>query len=232
MTPDGHIELVLHFGSSELPVLCTPQDTLRAVRSYIIGLTTGPTTMDLPHQGTAVGIRFKPFGAAPFIRSSVHELTNRVTPLDQAWGARAHLFEDAIERALSKGLQPFDVLDRLLGGVVSRVEQDVSDTVTRSLPLIASNPNIQMKTLAKSIEISTRQLERIFKSNVGIPPKLYSKLQRLQAAQSMLSSGQEDSLTQVALACGFYDQPHFCREFKRFSGVSPSNYRPDNSTLH
>jgi AraC-like DNA-binding protein len=77
---------------------------------------------------------------------------------------------------------------------------------------------------AQLLSISERRLHQIFTTEVGLSPKLWSRVQRFQHAVGLLHEGTEPRWEQLALKCGFYDQSHFCNEFKAFSGVDPSTY--------
>jgi transcriptional regulator GlxA family with amidase domain len=59
---------------------------------------------------------------------------------------------------------------------------------------------------------------------VGITPKLLARITRFQKALNMLETNSSKSLTTVAYEGGFYDQSHFIRDFKEFTGYNPNTY--------
>jgi AraC-like DNA-binding protein len=73
--------------------------------------------------------------------------------------------------------------------------------------------------------MSRSRLVRMFAQQTGMSPKQFASLSRFQRAVRSLAAG-EDDLAQLALACGYFDQSHFCHEFRRFSGRAPTAYRP------
>jgi AraC-like DNA-binding protein len=73
--------------------------------------------------------------------------------------------------------------------------------------------------LARSLGVSERQLERRFLAQVGLSPRSFATLKRFERALELARRGR--SLTEVAHEAGYFDQPHFNRDFRRFTGLSP-----------
>jgi AraC-like DNA-binding protein len=72
--------------------------------------------------------------------------------------------------------------------------------------------------------LSVRQFERHFKAITGFPPKYFARISRFQAIKDSFALGQFASMTSLAYSGNYYDQSHFNREFKEFSGVQPLQY--------
>ena len=87
---------------------------------------------------------------------------------------------------------------------------------------------IQAKDLAALINMSKGQFFRAFKVSVGIPPLQYIARRRIERAREMMKTTSEP-LCQIAIACGLYDQSHFCRVFRRLVGQSPRAWRQANA---
>jgi transcriptional regulator GlxA family with amidase domain len=81
---------------------------------------------------------------------------------------------------------------------------------------------------------SHRRFVALFRGAVGLPPKLYCRILRFQAALHLLATPPPLPLAEVALAAGYSDQPHLNREFRELAGVSPGEYRAaaPTSLLH
>jgi len=87
------------------------------------------------------------------------------------------------------------------------------------------NGMIPIDDIAYTVNILRRQLERKFIDSVGISPKLYSRIIRFHYVKNMIKVRKDCSLISLALDSGYYDQAHFCREYKEFSGMTPiKNY--------
>lgn len=74
------------------------------------------------------------------------------------------------------------------------------------------------------LRISERSLERLFLTYIGITPVLYARICRFQTSLALLRQGKFRSLTDIAHSLGYFDQSHFIRDFKLFSGASPRIY--------
>jgi transcriptional regulator GlxA family with amidase domain len=79
--------------------------------------------------------------------------------------------------------------------------------------------------LADLAGCSPRQLERLFASRLGFPPRTVGRVLRFQQALRSLMTDPGISLGAVAAECGYYDQAHFVRDFRIFSGGVPRGYR-------
>lgn len=83
--------------------------------------------------------------------------------------------------------------------------------------------NVSLDTLETVTGASRFQLIRSFQASYGVTPHQFLLLLKVRHAKLSLAAG--CSQLDTALACGFYDQSHFSRNFKRAFGVPPSHYR-------
>ena len=83
---------------------------------------------------------------------------------------------------------------------------------------------MELSKLAYTLNCSLRTLERCFKQDIGLSPKTFSRILRFQHSLKLYEQGAVSNLTQLAYSSGFYDQPHFIKEFRLFSGMQPKHY--------
>ena len=83
---------------------------------------------------------------------------------------------------------------------------------------------ITLEDLAAMCRLSVSHFSRAFKTSFGEPPHSYIMRQRIEEAKRLMLE-REESLSQIALACGFADQSHFCRSFRRAESDSPNFWR-------
>ena len=80
------------------------------------------------------------------------------------------------------------------------------------------------------LNVSARKLERQFLTQVGMTPKLFSRLVRFDRAVRDLASRGATPWSQFALAHGYSDQAHFINEFREFAGVTPAEFEAESRT--
>jgi AraC family transcriptional regulator len=98
-----------------------------------------------------------------------------------------------------------------LNRLVDYIEMHLADKITA-------------RDLASHIDVSMGRLYRAFKISVGVTPLQYVAWRRIELVCMMMTTTREP-LSQLALACGFSDQSHLCRLFRRTIGTSPSAWR-------
>jgi len=97
---------------------------------------------------------------------------------------------------------------------IEKVKELLDNTIT---------DNISLNTLSDKAAISAFHLARLFKKYTGMAPHQYLLDNRLRCAREMLESSQ--SVSDIAIAAGFYDTSHFIRHFSNYYGVSPLDYQ-------
>jgi AraC family transcriptional regulator len=83
---------------------------------------------------------------------------------------------------------------------------------------------LTVEDIAAAVELSKCHFARVFKSTLGISPMAYVAARRVERAKCMMIDSAE-SLADIALSCGFADQSHFSRQFRRAVGVTPGQWR-------
>lgn len=83
---------------------------------------------------------------------------------------------------------------------------------------------LRIAELAHRAGMSSSRMERLMKSVLRVSPRQLLTRQRVEAAAALLRTSR-DSLNDIALNCGFCDQPTFCRQFKKVTGLAPGAFR-------
>lgn len=169
----------------------------------------------------SVLVYFRAAGAAPFFSVPLHELFRESVSLDN-FVMRAELLclQEQLCEAKSDR-QRVVVVEQFLVNRLTATPPDV--LVLAALEAIHKvKGNIRIAMLARQLHTSQSPLEKRFRKVVGTSPKKYASIVRLK---SVLEAGRStSSFTALGYDAGFYDQAHFIKEFRSFTGQSPEQF--------
>ncbi len=109
--------------------------------------------------------------------------------------------------------------------LINLQKKQIDQRVYFATQQIRQHPETQLDKLIKHLELSARTLRELFAIQIGISPKYYLRLSRFNRVTGQVSNNKKISLTDIALASGYFDQAHFIKDFKEFGGVSPNQFR-------
>ena len=170
-------------------------------------------------------IFFKEAGAPQFFRQPLHELFRESVSLEN-FMLRSELL--CLEEQLTEAktdTQRIAAVEQFLIGRMTNTEPD--KLVLAALALIhKSKGNIRIKELMEELHISQSPLEKRFRQAVGASPKKFASIVRLKNVIQQF--GSVTSLTELGYETGFYDQAHFIKDFKTFTGDTPEKFFSEN----
>jgi AraC-like DNA-binding protein len=227
--PDGCMEMIFHYGDLYKQYFEDGESIIQP-RSFIFGQITRYIEIEPTGISGIVAVRFLPEGLVPFLDIPVSTLVNRAVSLTDIFGEKGKRLEQEIILAESNG-ERIKLLENFL--LSQLTDPKTIDNITRACveTIFKSRGQLDVKNVAGKIKINRRNIERRFASAVGLSPKLLSRLVRLQATLKMLEQKKFSNLTSLAYENGYYDQAHFIRDFKEFTGVSPKSFFSDNLKL-
>lgn len=196
------------------------------------GQLVRPLSIRSTGRNTMLGIRLLPQGAATILKDNVSLFNNQVNSFSDINGKSVN--------NLYAQLQETRSWNKRIALVEAFLLQQLS-LATKRLPKLAVINNLMyelrhqdipltMETMASRYGITARYMQQLFLQYTGLTPKLYSQINRFQKSLQLVTAG-DFSLTSIAYECGYADQSHFIKEFKTFTGYTPSGYSPDNSPV-
>jgi AraC-like DNA-binding protein len=170
-----------------------------------------------------VGVRFQLGGLGPFTRDRLDRWSG-ITPAPEL------VFGPAIrelEERLSRTSELADAAAMLDDFFLARLRRTAAQgTFERALEALAqSDGRMSVAEVAETVSSSPRYVERLFARALGFPPKTVARVLRFQHALRSLMADPGVSLAEVASGSGYFDQAHFVRDFRSFSGGVPRGYR-------
>lgn len=131
---------------------------------------------------------------------------------------------ETIVRQLTAAISDFDRLHVIENFLIQRLNSSANQRqIILAVEIIKKHAgNLKITMLAQQLKISQSKLERRFRKIVGASPKKFASIVRFRNVLNIASN--ESSMTQLGLEAGFFDQAHFIKDFKSFTGVTPEKY--------
>lgn len=218
ITPDGLLEVVLHYRT---PMACRHDGEDFAPQPHSVAVSQTRRFLEIRPRGATglISVRFQPWGAYHFFRPPLSELADQQVDCEHLWGAAACR---ALEERLADAGDDRERIALVEAFLLARLERhQKADMEPWVRAIWQCRGRVTMRSLCRELGVGERWLERRFARALGTTPKGFARLSRFLHACHLLRMGVEPTLTDVGLACGYYDQSHFNADFKAFSGITP-----------
>jgi AraC-like DNA-binding protein len=166
----------------------------------------------------------QPYGAYHLLGVPADELFNCFFPAEEVLKHRMHEIVNALLRVtqLSERVQ---LLNNFLLQQISK-SKGPDPMIMQAVDLIIQHEGVMpVELLLQSLFVTERTLERKFKHTIGLSPKRFIEIVRLNvSAKRMQRMKEKQSLASVAYDGGYFDQAHFIKDFRKFTGFTPQQY--------
>lgn len=228
IVPDGCIEMAFILGD-DIKRYTSGEEFILQPRAMILGQTIEPFYIEPTGYVNTVAVRFYPYGFANFVPVPINALANKETPIDILFDQNiAKELEYSIVQATSTQQRIHIIETFLLGRLNSQATIDNIVKMTIDA-LLSTNGSASIKAILQDDLSKRRQLERNFIKQIGVSPKQLAKVIRLQAALKRMLHENPESLTNIAYESDYFDQAHFTKDFKEFTGISPKDFLANES---
>jgi AraC-like DNA-binding protein len=218
---DGSAELVFHYKGRFDELLKNETTT----RSFVSGLhgQSQHFRRFIIHEGFGIfGVYLYPYAIPALFDIPADEMSDQMADLQAVLGKEGTELEERMMLAANHDERTAIIVE-FLSFRLLRARQPQPGVFKVIQQVIQHQGLSRVSELAEQSCLSTRQFERKFKAFSGFSPKLAVRISQFQAA--LINYADKDkSLTEIAYASGYYDQSHFIRDFKNFSGHHPGFY--------
>lgn len=220
--PLGMTQIIVHVNQQGCEV-CLDGDWQPLPQALFAGVYRDMVTWKTKGYSVCFGINFKPENFIRLFRVPAATLFNNYTDV--------HNFRDAaIDEMVDRmhGVEDPAALIRIsetcLQERLKKVHHQQSYWQQAAGIIRQAKGKVSIESLCKDLYVSERQLQRSFRDVLGTSPKTYTRIIRFRNAYRQLRHTAQKEISWAALSYdhGYADQAHFIRDFKEFSGVSPS----------
>lgn len=216
--PDGVVRIVLHLGG-------TPAAT-------IVGARTTAATVRLHGRMHGLSLALRPGAAAALLGLPAAELAGRALPLEAAWGNDAATLIGRLMEARSVAARSAALQAMLQRRWERQHRAEAPAIVTAALGLMrgAGTGPTTLPAVAASLGLGERRLQQLFHQHVGLSPRAWRRLARLQGIVRAVRhaaarpGARGPDWAELAVETGFYDQAHFANEFRSLAGLTPGEF--------
>ncbi len=209
----------------------TNHNRSKAISNYhYTGLITQPISIATDGYYRLLGISFYPYASHILFNLNASASVNQIFDFKPLFNLDNAAYYDIISDANN----PHDLQSAITDCLITLIKQQpaVASCLLEKTKFITKHKGqAPIKELCQHTGYSVRQTERIFKQYLGVCPKEYSNIVRFQHAISSLDINENTRLTEIAVSCGYADQSHFIRDFKKFSNLKPKEYYFNNPCL-
>ncbi|WP_172278239.1 helix-turn-helix domain-containing protein [Chryseobacterium sp. LAM-KRS1] len=222
--PSGYIDLIINIsGGSAATIINGKRKDTPSVE--LLGHITLPTRLTVLKNTTVLIVRIYPHASTLFFDDPVSEFTNYATDMYDVTAESTTLY-DRIMMAGDLSGQVKIVEDFLLQQMRKNENRlkKVSMVLALSKRISFDHQPLNLNRLSEDSGLSERYIQKLYMNNIGISPAAFTSVIRFNRSLHLVLNTRS-SLTSIAYDCGYYDQAHFIREFKRFTGIVPSESR-------
>jgi AraC-like DNA-binding protein len=225
----GFVEIMFNLGDNPQKLLNGNQTT--QPRAQLWGQTIQPFTFTSSGKHAMLGVRFYPHTAACFFDEPVDTFNDQVIDyVDVAGHEGEELYAQLLEVIPLN--RKVGLLEKFLLTRLKRFEHRFAKLkLMNAIVNELNNDDFfrNINTVSARYGMTPRYLQKLFLSYSGISPHLFSKITRFQKSLQLIAKD-ELPFTTVAHRCGYYDQSHFIKDFKNFTGLAPSHFRAESSS--
>jgi AraC-like DNA-binding protein len=174
----------------------------------------------------AMQVDFTPIGAHLFFGRPMSDMTNLIVGVDDLFGADGVRLVDRLDDAPDWESR-FDILEAFILRRLQGARGPSPGVSWAWRQLRRANGQIEIGRLAQELGCSRKHLIAQFHEQIGVAPKTIARILRFQHAVRLFHGITETkplSGVDVAIACGYFDQAHFIKDFRQLSGLTPTEF--------
>jgi AraC-like DNA-binding protein len=221
--PHGGVVLVINFGAAWRVADPRRAGQPQSYGSFVAGVDDFASLVDCNGRAFCLQVNFTPIGARRFFGLPMHELSRRVVPLGEVIGADADRLADRLFQAPDWAGR-FDIVERAILARLARAPLEDGGIAWAWTRITHRGGLCSIAGLARELHCSRKHLVARFHDQIGLPPKSVAGIVRFNRALRLIGAAPHPDLASIAAQAGYFDQPHFNRDFLALSGITPGDF--------
>jgi AraC-like DNA-binding protein len=224
VVPNGNIKLTVSYQNGIVAAINGKTYNSKEHDITLTGLIDVPVILDVDEDVTTetIGIEFSPKGAYRFFHFTLNEIHNQIYSVSDVLGNVGKRLTEQMNNTLSLQQKVALLQQFLLRHLSSHQEDLIFEYCVEKIT--ASRGTITVKELEKKTGYSSRWLNTKFNDKLGVSPKNLSSIIRFRQYFQAFINGNERTFFKNDFYELYYDQSHFIKAFKRFTGLPPTKF--------
>lgn len=231
IVPNGRLLLLIPFRNGLIGEKGKKRYLAKQNKMALAGISDNPAVVDSEMQAPAgtIGVEINPIGAYRFFHLKLGCIENELNDLTDLLGKSAGIAEQKMAAARSIE-QKVLILQHFLHSLLVQEEKDaLFEYCIRQIE--AAGGGIKIGELEDDTGYSSRWLNMRFRERLGMSPKNFSSIIRFQQYYQALVANKTGFITRKTFYDHYYDESHFIKEFKKFTGYPPSTLIQSNNNF-
>lgn len=229
LLPVNNADIVINYST---PVIYEKDGkTFVPGRVHFNSIRNKPETVRQNGKLKVFGISFYPHGLYPLLKVPLREFAGKVTDLEDVTGEFSMGIADIMSVNSSSTEEKIRKIEKI---ILARMDYNCMDSNMKKIfgAFYTCESTENVKDFCDRHGINIKYLERLFFKYTGVSPKVFSRISRFQRiSREMLYNKNYKNLTELAYDGEYYDQMHFIKEFREFSGVTPGEFLKRKETV-
>lgn len=224
VVPNGNLKLTISYQNGIVASIKGKKFSSEEQQITLTGLVDVPVILDTDQDiaTETIGIEFKPQGVYRFFHFNLNEIKNQIYSLEELLGNTGKQLVEQIANAISIQQKLFIIHQFLLNQLLVQHEDLIFEYCVEKMNF--SKGKITIKDLEKKTGYSSRWLNMKFNERLGVSPKNLASVIRFKQYYQAFVAGNEKSFFKNDFYELYYDQSHFIKDFKRFTGLQPKKF--------
>ena len=184
---------------------------------YLYGPSTKYTEHTVSGYFRVIGVYLQPTALKTIFSLDAFELSHQNVPLED-------IVSESILEQLVNTISVEERIELISRFFLKQIQKVKNKDERAEFASILLQNGKTLKETQLEINLSERSLERLIKQSIGMSPKMFSRIMRFQSSLNSLRQTNFENFTELTYQSDYFDQSHYIREFREFTGSNPKNY--------